>query len=88
MQSLGFKANVQKSYLKSRQQVLFIGLCLNSLTMKASLTPQRAIKIQGDEDSEQVQATRTSTARDEASPRHTEQGAQTRPERELELYHY
>ena len=43
MQSLGFKVNVKKSNLEPRQQAVFVGLSLNSLTMVASLTPQRVV---------------------------------------------
>lgn len=43
--SLGFKVNVKKSNLQPRQQAIFVGLCLNSLTMSASLTSQRVMKI-------------------------------------------
>ncbi len=45
IQSLSFKVNAKKSNLKTRHQVVFAGLCLNSLTMLASFTPQRVMKI-------------------------------------------
>lgn len=37
--------DAKKSNLEPRQQALFVGLRLNSLTMLASLTPQRVLKI-------------------------------------------
>lgn len=43
IQSLGLKVNVKKSYLEPRQQVVFVGLCLNSFIMSASITPQRVM---------------------------------------------
>ena len=45
-QSLGFQVNLKKSDLNPRQETSFLGLCLNSLTMRASLTPQRVAGIQ------------------------------------------
>ena len=46
IQSLGLQANLKKSDLNPRQETAFLGLCLNSLTMRASLTPQRVAGIQ------------------------------------------
>ena len=46
IQSLGFQVNLKKSDLNPRQETSFLGLCLNSLTMRASLTPQRVAGIQ------------------------------------------
>ena len=46
IQSLGFQVNSKKSDLNPRQETSFLGLCLNSLTMRASLTPQRVAGIQ------------------------------------------
>ncbi|XP_074492936.1 uncharacterized protein LOC141768506 [Sebastes fasciatus] len=45
VQSLGFRVNLKKSNLEPRQETVFLGLCLNSLMMKASLTPQRVARI-------------------------------------------
>ncbi|XP_071400930.1 LOW QUALITY PROTEIN: uncharacterized protein [Centroberyx affinis] len=45
VQSLCFKVNLKNSNLGLRQETVFVGLCLNSLTMKASLTPQRVARI-------------------------------------------
>lgn len=45
IQSLGFTVNVKKSNLEPRQQAVFLGLCLNSVTMSASLTVQRVQSI-------------------------------------------
>ena len=46
IRSLGFQVNSKKSNLNPRQETSFLGLCLNSLTMRASLTPQRVAGIQ------------------------------------------
>ena len=46
IQSLGFQVNSKKSDLNPRQETSFLGLCLNSLKMRATLTPQRVAGIQ------------------------------------------
>lgn len=46
VQALGFQVNFKKSDLNPRQTTSFLGLCLNSLTMRASLTPRRVTSIQ------------------------------------------
>ena len=45
IQSLGFRVNLKKSNLNPRQVTVFLGIRLDSLTMKASHTPQRMSKI-------------------------------------------
>ncbi len=45
IRELGFCMNHEKSNVEPRQQTLFLGLVLNSLTMTASLAPQRVTAL-------------------------------------------
>lgn len=45
IKALGLKVNMKKSNFEQRQHTVFVGLCLNSLTMTASLTSQRVRKL-------------------------------------------
>lgn len=40
IQCLGFKVNLEKSNCEPRQKTFFLGLCLNSVSVRASLTSQ------------------------------------------------
>lgn len=45
VQDLGLKVNLGKSNLEPTQHAVFVGLCFNSLTVSASLTPLRVAKL-------------------------------------------
>ncbi len=45
IEALGFKVNMKKSNLEPRQHTTFVGLCLNSLTMSASLSPVNPVEM-------------------------------------------
>ncbi|XP_076144523.1 uncharacterized protein LOC143127104 [Alosa pseudoharengus] len=45
VQNLGFRVNLDKSNLIPTQEATFVGLRLSSVTMSASLTPQRVLKL-------------------------------------------
>ena len=46
VQSLGFRVNLKKSNLVPRQQTVFLGLCLDSVAMVVSLSPERVLRVQ------------------------------------------
>ena len=45
VQSLGLRVNLEKSNLIPTQNTMFVGLQLNSVTMRGSLTPHRVSKL-------------------------------------------
>ena len=45
LSDLGFVVHVEKSVFVPQQQATFLGFCINSLTMKITLTPEKVNKI-------------------------------------------
>ena len=45
VQALGFRVNLKKSNLEPRQRASFLGMCVDSVAMRVSLSKERALRI-------------------------------------------